>query len=232
MNYVLDYAVVLGEPYGPLIVKALFTTIYMALVASCVALFLGVVLATIRAMNFWPTTFLVRAYVEYHRNVPLLVQIMMWYFAIPQALPKSVNAYVNSLNAESIFAIIALSLYSAAYMSEDMRSGLRAIPHGQYQAARSIGLNHLGAMRYVVLPQAMRLSVPPLVSQVLILFKATSLASAIGVAELTYTAREIESQTFRVFEAFSVATALYMVGSFSIMALGAYLARKTQLRRR
>jgi polar amino acid transport system permease protein len=232
LNYVFDYGKVLGDSYGPLFIQAVFTTLYMAVIATFLALLFGAILTTIRAMNVTPATFVVKIYVEYHRNVPFLVQLMMWYFAIPQALPRSLNSYINSFNGESVFAIIALSLYSAAYMSEDMRSGLRAIPAGQYEAARSIGLNHVGAMRYVILPQAIRLSVPTLVSQILILFKTTSLASAIGVAELTYTAREIETQTFRVFEAFSIATVIYLIGSFSIMALGAYVSRKTQLRRR
>ena len=148
---------------------------------------------------------------------------------MPQLLPDGVNAYLNRHNSELTFAAIAFTLYAASYMSEEIRSGLNAIPAGQYEAARAMGLGYFGMMGWVIVPQAIRLSAVPLVGQALVLFKGTSVASAIGVGELTFQAREIESQTFLVFQAFSIVTLAYMVGSFSIMFFGAVLAKRVRV---
>jgi polar amino acid transport system permease protein len=118
--------------------------------------------------------------------------------------------------------LIALSLNSAAYRSEDLRSGMRSVAETQMEAARALGLSYLQSMRDVLLPQAIRISVPPLVNQSLSLFKSTSLAMAIGVAEMTYASRQIENETYRTFETFILASAFYLLMSWSIMALGAW----------
>ena len=118
---------------------------------------------------------------------------------------------------------------AGAYISEDLRSGIRAIPKTQYEAVRSIGFGYLGAMRWVILPQAFRTVVPPLINQTLLLFKNTSLAMAIGVGELTYRTREVDSYTFKTFEAFAVATILYLSISFVIMAAGTFANRHFKL---
>ena len=172
----------------------------------------------------------VAAYVAYHRNVPLLVQMLVWYFGTASVLPNSVNDFMNANNAEMSFAIVALSLYSAAYMSEDLRAALRAIPRTQTEAGRSMGFTYLQTMRWIIIPQTWRIALPPLIGQTLLLFKGTSLAAAISVAELTYQARQIESQSFRVFESFSVVTVLYLAGSFALMLLGLYVGKKYRLR--
>ena len=168
--------------------------------------------------------------VEYHRNVPLIVQLLFWNFGIPQLLPDSINKWINANSPELTLAIIAMSLFGAAYMSEDFRSGLRAIPDTQREASRAMGFSFVESMRWIILPQAWRLSVPPLVNQTLNLLKSTSLAAAIGVAELSYAAREIENQSYRVFEAFSIVTFAYLVGTFSIMLFGALLSQRFRLR--
>ena len=125
--------------------------------------------------------------------------------------------------------MIALGLAAAAYVSEDLRSGVRAIPKAQYEAARSIGFGFLGAMTNVILPQAARHAVPPLINQTLLLFKNTSLAMAIGVAELTYTVRDIENQTFQTFEIYLVGTVIYLAISLGLMGAGAAITRRTRI---
>ena len=167
----------------------------------------------------------VAAYVSYHRNVPTLVQLMLWYFGIFSLLPDAVQAWLSNHNAESLISIIALGLCQAAYFSEDMRSGLRAIPAGQSEAARALGHGYIGAMRHVMLPQAVRNAVPALVNHSVSLFKNSSLAMAIGVAELTHAVKEIESQSFRTFEAYGLATVMYLLVSMLIMAVGAAISR-------
>jgi polar amino acid transport system permease protein len=167
----------------------------------------------------------VAAYVSYHRNVPTLVQLMFWYFGIFSVLPDALQTWLSEHNAEALISILALGLCQAAYFSEDMRSGLRSIPSGQAEAARALGHGYIGSMRYVILPQAIRNAIPALVNHTVSLFKNSSLAMAIGVAELTHAVKEIESQSFRAFEAYSVATVLYLVLSLVIMAVGAWVAR-------
>lgn len=162
------------------------------------------------------------AFVGYHRNVPGLVQIFFWYFGISQVLPATWQATINAGNGELVFALIALSLNTAAYMSEDLRSGIRSLPPTQLEAARALGLTYIQAVRRVILPQAVRVSVPPLINQSLSLFKSTSLAMVIGVAEATYVTKQIENETFHTFETFAIASAFYLCVSFLIMGLGSY----------
>jgi polar amino acid transport system permease protein len=151
---------------------------------------------------------------------------MLWYFGISSLLPQEVQGWLSEHNGESLFAIIALGLCQAAYFSEDLRSGLRSIPDGQAEAARALGHSYLSAMRCVILPQAVRNAVPALVNHSVSLFKNSSLAMAIGVAELTHAVKEIESQSFRTFEAYLVATVLYLAFSLLIMAAGAWLSKR------
>lgn len=232
MQFRLDYGLVLSGDYLRFLVHGALTTVGLSVAAWLLAIVLAVVLTGLRASgNRWAERG-VSLYVDYHRSVPLLVQLFVWYFAVPQLLPQGLNTSINESNAEIAFATLALALYSAAYTSEDFRSALRAIPRGQFEAARAVGLSHLGALRWAIFPQVWRLSMPPLVNQALVLFKGTSLASAVGVAELSYQARAIEGQSFRAFEAYSVVTLLYMVGTFSIMYFGARLAQRVQLKTR
>jgi len=232
MGYKLDFARILQGEYLFIILQGLGTTVVLFLSAWVCGLVLAVVLATVRAIDFKPLTFLIASFVEYHRNVPILVQLFVWYFGFAYILPEFINDYLNDVGAEIGYAIIALALNKAAYMSEDFRSGLRSIHPAQMEVARAIGFSYFGAMRHVILPQAWRYSLPALLGQTLILFKATSLAAAIGVAELSYQARYIEEQSFRIFEAYGVATALYMVIALMIMAISAFLSKRYAIRTR
>jgi polar amino acid transport system permease protein len=125
--------------------------------------------------------------------------------------------------------VIALGLCQAAYFSEDLRSGLRAVSAGQAEAARALGHSYVGAMRHVLMPQAVRNAIPALVNHSVSLFKNSSLAMAIGAAELTHAVKELESRTFRAFESYLIATILYLLISLLIMAVGAWLGRRTAL---
>lgn len=229
MGYVFDLRAVLTGQYLDWFLIGVATTIGLTAAAWCLAMTLGAVLAVIRMIPFPPCRWFVATYVEYHRNVPLLVQIFLWYFGVPSLLPRPARQWINAHNGEFLLAVIALGLAAAAYVSEDLRSGVRAIPKAQYEAARSIGFGFFGAMAYVILPQAARHAVPPLINQTLLLFKNTSLAMAIGVGELTYRTREVESYTFKTFEAFAVATVIYLLISFAIMAFGEWSARRLKM---
>src|SRR5690606_22093942 len=127
---------------------------------------------------------------------------------------------------EFTFALIALSLNVSAYYYEDIRSGIRAIPYVQIEGARAIGLTSWQALAYVVLPQAVRFSIPPIINRSLILFKDTSLAMVIGVAELTYQVKQIENATFLTFQFFLVSTVIYLTISLLIAGFGALMAKR------
>ena len=229
MGYVFDPAAVLTGQYLQWFASGLILTLLLTATAWIFAMTVGILLTLVRMVPFRPLEWLVMLYVEYHRNVPLLVQIFVWYFGVLQILPRWMRLWISAHNGEFLLATVALGLAAGAYISEDLRSGIRAIPKTQYEAVRSIGFGYLGAMRWVIIPQAFRIVVPPLINQTLLLFKNTSLAMTVGVAELTYRTREVDSYTFKTFEAFAVATVLYLAISFAIMAIGAVANRRLKL---
>lgn len=229
MGYVFDLSTVLSGEYLTWFALGVATTLALTCAAWCLGMAVGLLLTLIRMVPFRPLEWLVALYVEYHRNVPLLVQILVWYFGVSQLLPRGMRVWINANHGEFLLAAIALGLANAAYVSEDLRSGIRSIPRTQYEAARSIGFGYIATMRWVILPQALRIVIPPLINQTLLLFKNTSLAMAIGVGELTYRTREVDSYTFKTFEAFAVATVIYLLISFAIMALGDYSNRRLKL---
>lgn len=212
--------------YQTLLLHGLGVTAKLFAASWVLAMLLACVLAAVRSTRSRWGRGLVATFVEYHRNVPGLVQIFVWYFGVPQLLPADWQRWVNRHDGEFILSCIALTLYAAAYMSEDLRSGLRSVARGQTDAARSLGMTGAQVLRLVLLPQALRAALPPLVNQTLALFKATSLAMTIGVAELMHAARQMENETYRTFEAFMIASACYLALSWVIMGVGSYAGRR------
>jgi polar amino acid transport system permease protein len=204
-------------------------TVLLTLTSLVLAVALGTVLATLRAIGNPLIERIVAGYVAYHQNVPMLAQLFLWYFGVPTLLPDSAQGWINAHGGEFIFASIAIGLCMAAYYSEDIRSGLRAVSAGQHEAARSLGLSFAKSMRYVILPQGFRIAMPPFINHTVVLFKNTSLAMAIGVAELTYTVRDIENQSFRTFEIYLVGTVIYLAISLGLMGVGAAVSRRTRI---
>ncbi|MEJ8824131.1 amino acid ABC transporter permease [Variovorax humicola] len=222
-------AVLMKPEFGELLLHGVFMTLKIAVGSWLLAMAIAVVLLVVRLTTNRVAERAVAAYVSYHRNVPTLVQLMLWYFGIFSLLPDLFQEWLSNHNAEALISIIALGLCQAAYFSEDMRSGLRSIPAGQAEAARALGHGYIGSMRHVMLPQAIRNAIPALINHSVSLFKNSSLAMAIGVAELTHAVKEVESQSFRAFEAYSVATVLYLAFSLVIMAIGAGVARRYRI---
>jgi polar amino acid transport system permease protein len=219
-------AILMNPEYSAMLIKGIKLTLLVALCSWTLAMSLAVCLLTLRLTSLkWAQNF-VAAYVSYHRNVPTLVQLMLWYFGISSLLPNALQAWLSEHNAEAVFAILSLGLCQAAYFSEDLRSGLRAIPSGQSEAARALGHSYIGSMRHVIMPQAIRNAMPSLVNHSVSLFKNSSLAMAIGVAELTHAVKEVESQSFRAFESYFIATVMYLALSLIIMGAGAWLTKR------
>jgi polar amino acid transport system permease protein len=224
----LEFETILTGDNVQLIIDGLCVTLKLAVGSWSFAMILALLLLVVRLTENRYAGWVVSAYVSYHRNVPTLIQLMMWYFAIPTLLPTSIQDWINNSNAEFIFSLIALSLCQAAYFSEDIRSGLRAIPNGQNEAARALGMSYIRSLKYVILPQGIRNSLPAIINHTVLLFKNTSLAMVIGVADLTYATRDIENRTFLTFESYLIATVGYLVFSLMLMGIGALLSRHFQ----
>jgi polar amino acid transport system permease protein len=222
-------ALLLNPEFSGMLLSGLKVTLLVALGSWTLAMTLAIVLLSVRMTPSRVAQGAVEAYISYHRNIPTLVQMMLWYFGIANFLPDALQAWLAENQAEAVFAVIALGLCQAAYFSEDLRSGLRAVPAGQAEAARALGHSYIGAMRHVLMPQAVRNAVPALVNHSVSLFKNSSLAMAIGAAELTHAVKEMESRTFRAFEAYLIATVIYLLISLLIMAVGSWIERRTAL---
>jgi polar amino acid transport system permease protein len=222
-------AILLNPEYAAMLRHGLMITFTVAIGSWLLAMSLGITLLVIRQIPGPIADRLVAGYVSYHRNVPTLVQLMLWYFGISALLPTALQYWLTDHNGEVIFAIIALGLCQAAYFSEDLRSGLRSIPAGQGEAAKALGHGHVSSMRYVMMPQAVGNALPALVNHSVSLFKNSSLAMAIGVAELTHAVREVENLSFRVFETYIIATVAYLTCSLVIMGIGAFMSWRVSL---
>jgi len=209
-HYQFDWGIVTSGKYFEWLLSGLYTTIQLSTVSVAFAFVLGLVVAVMRMSHVLPVRWFAQAFLEFFRNTPLLVQIFFWYFGSYKILPQAVNDWLAGTNFEFAAAAIALTVYTSAFIAEDIRSGIRSIPKEQMEAARSSGFTFFRSMQYVILPQAIRITIPPLINQFLNLVKNSSLAMTIGVAELTYQARQVESYTFKGYEAFTAATLVYL----------------------
>ena len=217
-----SFELILAGEYGDWLLRGLVVSLELAAVTLVLALPLAIAVALLRLSPIAGLRWAGAAYVEAVRNVPLLAHLLFWYFGAPELLPEPMKEWLYSHNIEFLSAVVALTLYTAAYMAEDIRSGVRAIPTVQREAGRALGFGFIATMRRVILPQALRITVPPLISQALNLWKDTSIATVIGVAELMYQAARIESASFRSTEAFIFVTAAYLAVSLGITCLASW----------
>ncbi|SHH73554.1 amino acid ABC transporter permease [Pollutimonas bauzanensis] len=217
-------------------------TLWAAFLVVALSTVLGFLLAAMRSSTAGPWRSAGSLYVSIFRNIPLLVQLFFWYFGAPRLLPAELRTWIFN-NAEIsigwlsipwpsfefLSAITGMVFYSTAYVGEEIRAGIQGVPKGQYAAAAALGFAPAGAMRWVVLPQALRLALPSLVGQYMNILKNTSLAMAIGMTELSYAARQVEAETFRTFQAFGVATLLYVLSIAVLEVAGKRLHRRYML---
>ncbi|KGM26443.1 amino acid ABC transporter permease [Photorhabdus luminescens] len=198
-------------------------TLWISACTVVASTLLGFALAAARDSQLKILRWSVTAYTTLFRNTPLLVQLFFWYFASGQILPQEVMLWLNTPHEinllglslvwpsfEFLAGFIGLTLYSAPFVAEELRAGIQGVGRGQKYAAHALGLTGWQAMRYVVLPQALKIATPPLLGQYMNIVKNSSLTMAIGVAELSYASRQVETETLKTFEAFGVATVLYI----------------------
>jgi glutamate/aspartate transport system permease protein len=220
MNYKWNWGILLGaEPGGTgtylhYLVVGLGWTLATALAAWIIALAVGALVGTLRTAPYRWVERLCAAYVEIFRNVPLLVQMFLWFFVLPELLPKALGDAMKQMAppwASYLPAVLCLGLYTSVRIAEQVRAGIQSLPRGQMMAGRAMGLTLPQTYRYVILPMTFRIVLPPLTSEFMNCIKNSSVALTIGVMELTARARAMQEFSFQVFEAFAAATALYVL---------------------
>ncbi len=192
--------------FSGIFIKAAWTTLWIAVISQICGVIIGLFLALMRMSRHRWLSLPARFYIWIFRGSPLLVQLLLLYFGIPEIFPAAVP-YITVYSA----ALIAFSFNEGAYMAEIVRAGITSVDTGQMEAAKSLGMRYALAMRRIILPQAARVIVPPLGNEFNNMLKTTSLAYAIGLAELTYTAQVYGSQSFSYFELLIVATFYYLI---------------------
>ncbi|HEY9056465.1 MAG TPA: amino acid ABC transporter permease [Aurantimonas sp.] len=212
MNYNWNWAVLFEDPYLGWLISGVQWTFAVALAAWVIALVVGVTVGVGRTLPSRPVALICTVYVELFRNVPLLVQMFLWYFVVPEIVPEDLGRWMkrDMPNPEYVTAVVALGLYTASRVAEQVRAGVQAVGGGLTNAAYANGLSVAQAYRYVLLPISFRLIVPPLTSEFLTIFKNSSLALTIGLLELTAQSQQIAEYTFQGFEAFTAATVIYV----------------------
>lgn len=221
-----------SEIYLDWFVSGLAWTVALSLSAWCIALVLGTLLGVLRTLpNKWLSG-AASAYVELFRNVPLLVQLFLWYFLVPDYLPNSLEIWFKQGLSPAVSAFISvtlcLGLFTAARVCEQVRTGIQALPSGQVQAAKALGLTMSQVYHFVLLPQAFRIVIPPMTSEFLNVFKNSSVASLIGLMELLAQTRQTAEFSSNIFEAFILSTVIYFVLNMSIMKLMGKLERRVR----
>jgi len=224
----LDWSILWGDP-GLSILNGLVVTLQLALWSLLYAFLIGLAFGTLRWLNFRVTEPICWLYVEFARNTPPVVQILFWYFSASYLLPGWMFLELRNIGYEFGAAVVALSTYHGAFVAEVVRAGLNSIPKGQYEAARALSLSFPQALGRVILPQAVRVTIPPLINEATALIKNTSLAMAIGVTELTYQYKHIDNFLFRGVEALAAVTVIYLI--LCLLTAGAGTIANTLLSR-
>jgi polar amino acid transport system permease protein len=209
LAYEFDWSIPFSEPYLEMMITGVKVTIILLVATTITSLSLGTLIAVLRISQTRIFRYIGALYVEIFRNVPGLFWILFFYFVFPELLPfgwgDTLNAYIN-------YPIVAggLTVDNSSYVSDILRSGRLAIPHGQREAAISTGLSRTQQYFHVLLPQMFRVTLPPLGTRMVHNFKNTSLCMAITAPEITWATQNIESLTFRGIEATTIATAFYI----------------------
>jgi len=198
------------------------TTVVLSLASMGLALVLGTVVAILRLMPFAPVQRAAHLFVEFFRNIPILIQLFFYYYALP-SIGISLSAFAC--------ALIGLSIYSGVFIAEALRAGVLAVGEGQLNAALACGLTHFRALRYVILPQAVRLVIPPLTNLLVFTIKTSALASVVTVTDVMNVAESIDSATFRTFEIFTAAACFYLLLTLPLGALSRWLEQRLALQR-
>jgi glutamate/aspartate transport system permease protein len=218
--------------YLQYLVVGLGWTLATALAAWVIALVIGSLVGTLRTT---PYRWLVRIgnlYVEIFRNIPLIVQMFLWFFVMPELVPKALGDWIKQMPppwGSYVPAVLCLGIFTSVRIAEQVRAGIQSLPRGQSMAATALGLTLGEAYRHVILPQAFRIILPPLTSESMNVIKNSSVALTIGLLELTGRARAMQEFSFHVFEAFAAATVIYLLTNHVVVLAMRALERKVRV---
>jgi glutamate/aspartate transport system permease protein len=213
-----------GRTYLEWMFDAWGWTLSVAGSAWVVAMLFGALMGTFRTLPNSPWLLrLGNVWVELFRNIPLLVQIFLWYFVVPKMIPsmKEVPGFV--------LVVLALGFFTSARIAEQVRAGVQALPRGQRYAGMALGFTTAQTYRYVILPMAFRIIIPPLTSESMNLLKNSSVAFAVSIAELTMFAMQAQEETSRGVEIYIAVTALYAISAFAVNRVMAFVEKKMQI---
>ncbi len=205
---VIDWGVVRENLFSELVLRGVWMTVRLSVLAMLFGVGLGTLFALMRLSRLGPVRWLSLAYIWFFRGTPLLVQIVFWFFALPQLWPGWApwDGKLSTFQA----AIVALSINEGAYMTEIMRAGIQSVDPGQAEAARSLGMTYPLAMRRIILPQAMRVVIPPTGNEFIAMLKSSSLVNAISVAELFFVAKQQYSSSLKYLEWLLIISVWYL----------------------
>lgn len=220
------------ETYLMWVIHGLGWTIAISLVAWVIALVIGSIAGVLRTVPHRGLAFIGHAWVEFFRNVPLLMQLFLWFFVVPELLPRDLSLWVKQdmPAKEFITAVLALGLFTSARVAEQVRAGIQALPRGQRNAGLALGFTTAQTYRYVLLPMAFRIIIPPLTSEFMNAFKNSGVAYAVGVWELVFVSRQMVEETGgAVIESLLVPTLLYIVCAYAANRIMAVVERRTHV---
>jgi glutamate/aspartate transport system permease protein len=220
-----------GAKYYDWMLSGLGWTLATALSAWIIALFFGSLVGVIRTTSIKYLAIAADIYVEIFRNIPIIVQMFLWFFVLPEILPDSAGIWLKEqLPLPEFFtAVVSLGLFTSARIAEQVKAGILALPKGQKSAGLAMGLNPFQVYRFVLLPMGFRLIIPPLTSELMNVVKNSSVALTIGMLELTAQARQMNDDTFRGFETFTVATILYVIVGIVLNRIMALIEWKSKV---
>jgi glutamate/aspartate transport system permease protein len=207
-------------------------TLATALAAWLIALLVGAFVGTVRTTQVRWAVRLGNLYVEIFRNVPLIVQMFLWFFVVPELLPKGLGDWIKQMPppwSSYIPAVMCLGIFTSVRVAEQVRAGILSLPRGQGMAGTALGLTPAQTYRQIILPQAFRIILPPLTSEFMNIIKNSSVALTIGLLELTGRARAMQEFSFRVFEAFTAATVIYLLTNLLVVLLMRAIERKVRV---
>ncbi|MES3000299.1 MAG: amino acid ABC transporter permease [Pseudomonadota bacterium] len=229
MNYTWNWKVfwdiaVEGRPHYVLLLQGLGWTVVTAMCAWLLALLLGSVVGVLRTLPSRAARVVGTCYVDLFRNIPLLMQVFIWFFVLPELVPEGLGRTLKQMDqGPFVAAVLAIGFFMAARVAEQVRAGIQALPRGQDMAGTALGFSRFQTYRYVLLPVAYRIILPPLTSDFMATIKNTSVAMTVGLLELTGRARAMQEFTFQVFEAFTAAALAYLILNLTVTAFMRWL---------
>lgn len=219
------------ETYLNWLINGFGWTVAVSVCAWMIALSLGSVIGTLRTTSRTWVVMLGNTWVECFRNVPLLVQMLLWFFVVPELLPKDLSMWVKQdmPAKEFITATLCLGLFTSARIAEQVRAGIQSLPRGQHYAGMAMGFTTPQTYRYVLLPMAFRIIIPPLTSEFMSVFKNSSVAFAISVLELTFVSRQMQEDSEQGIETYVAVTALYFLCAFIANRVMSFIDKRTRV---